>query len=64
MITDYKCLTCGIEFEFLKVRSDEVVECPKCEEKRPEKLIRATVHKGGSFALKGRGWYKDGYKKS
>lgn len=61
MINDYKCLTCDIEFEFFRVRAEEKVECPKCLENRPEKLIRSTVHRGGSFQLKGSGWARDRY---
>lgn len=60
-ISDYHCETCGISFEFIKIRSNDTVQCPKCEESRPDKLIRSEIHTGGSFALKGSGWARDRY---
>jgi putative FmdB family regulatory protein len=29
----YTCNDCGERFEFLKIRSDEIPECPKCKSK-------------------------------
>ena len=59
---DFKCTTCGSEFEFFKLRSEDKVKCPnkECKERRPEKLEKL-VSTGTSFQLKGKGWYKDGY---
>lgn len=59
-IHDFKCLTCGTEFEFMKIRSDERVECPKCEEKEESKLEQL-ISKDTSFILKGGGWFGDNY---
>lgn len=61
-IYQYHCETCGIEFEFMKIRSNDIVECPKCEEKNEKKLKRFEVNKS-NFVLKGRGWAKDRYGK-
>lgn len=47
------CDSCGHETE-ARV-GDEVVKCP-CGE--PMRIVPA----GGSFALNGSGWYRDGYK--
>lgn len=58
-IHQYKCKTCEIEFEFMKIRSDEVVECPKCGETE-EKQLEQQISRGTSFSLKGK-WYKEGY---
>ena len=60
-INDYKCETCGIVFEFSKIRSDEVVECPKCQERDGRKLIKQ-LPTGTSFSLQGTGWYRDSYR--
>ena len=57
---DYRCLSCGYEFEFFKVRSDERVECPNCKE-RDEKKLERKVSTATGFALKGKGWFRDGY---
>ena len=57
---DFECKSCGCEFEFFKIRSDETVKCPACDEERPENLEQKVAKETG-FALKGKGWYKDGY---
>lgn len=59
-IHEYKCTTCDTQFEFMKIRSEETVECPKCEEKDPKKLEQQVSTNTG-FRLKGRGWYNDSY---
>jgi len=59
MINDYKCKQCGIEFEYLSVRSDDKPECPKCEAK--EDQLEVKIPTKTSFILKGKGWEKDGY---
>lgn len=59
---DFKCRQCGTEFEFLKLHSEEVVECPECKAQGPKNLEKQ-VSKGTSFSLKGGGWYRDGYGK-
>jgi putative FmdB family regulatory protein len=56
----YLCRICNIEFEFMKIRSDEVAECPKCETKGEENLERQ-IPQGTSHILKGSGWARDNY---
>ncbi|MBI4126349.1 MAG: zinc ribbon domain-containing protein [Deltaproteobacteria bacterium] len=56
---EYECQKCHQSFEVLQKMSDEPkAPCPACggEGKR---LVSQT-----SFALKGSGWYKDGYASS
>jgi len=55
----YECDNCKIEFDYFIVKSDDKPECPKCEEK--EKIKRLFSSRG-DFVLKGRGWFKGGYK--
>lgn len=65
-IHKYECKNpeCKMEFEVFytsipKVELEEPEEqCPKCGSKDKEKL----PPKGASFQLKGKGWYKDGYR--
>lgn len=55
-IYEYRCQKCLHEFERLQKMSDEPVqECPECGNP-VDRLVSNT-----SFALKGGGWYKDGY---
>ncbi len=56
----YNCRRCEIEFEFMKIRSDEVVECPKCASRGDEHLEKLISNKV-SHVLKGNGWARDGY---
>ena len=51
-----------MEFEFIKIKSSDKVECPKCEEKDEKCLKRSEVNKS-NFILKGGGWAKDRYGK-
>lgn len=61
-IYDFKCESCGTEFEFFKLRADEVVECPneKCKEK-DEKKLKQQVSKNTGFVFKSGKWFKQGY---
>ena len=53
---DYKCNSCGHEFEAKQRITDKPLRvCPKCNGS-VKRLLSATA-----FALKGGGWYKDGY---
>ena len=55
-VYEYACLKCGKHFEELQKVSDKPLKkCKICGGKL-ERLISQT-----SFALKGGGWYKDGY---
>ena len=52
----YKCTVCGHEFEEIQKFSDPLIEdCPQCGGKVKKQMAL------GSFALKGGGWYNDGY---
>lgn len=56
---EYQCSSCGNRFELRQKFSDEPAkECPKCGGE-VQKLISQ-----GSFALKGSGWYAEGYSKT
>lgn len=58
---DYKCIKCEQDFEYFHATSDDKVpECPHCETKTLEH--EKQISKATSHILKGRGWYKDGYK--
>lgn len=55
-IYEYQCQKCQHKFEEIqKVSDPHVATCPQCGG-TVERLISQT-----SFALKGGGWYKDGY---
>ena len=54
---EYACQGCHDEMEIeQRMADDALVTCPSCGEDKLERLISAT-----SFALKGGGWYADGY---
>lgn len=56
-IYEYKCSACEEEQEFnQKISDPALVTCPKCGKDALERLVSAS-----SFALKGSGWYADGY---
>ncbi|MDD2320534.1 MAG: zinc ribbon domain-containing protein [Geobacteraceae bacterium] len=58
-IYEYQCSDCGNQFELRQKFSDEpATECPKCGGPI-QKLISQS-----SFALKGSGWYTEGYAKN
>tara|TARA_B100000768_G_C11037162_1_gene272627 strand:+ start:213 stop:455 length:243 start_codon:yes stop_codon:yes gene_type:complete len=55
---EYRCDTCGHEFEALQKMSDEaLVHCPACDEAALRKLVSAA-----GFRLKGDGWYETDFK--
>lgn len=55
---EYRCGTCGHEFETLQKMSDEpLVHCPACNEPSLRKLVSAA-----GFRLKGGGWYETDFK--
>lgn len=57
---EYICNACKHEFEEVQKFSDKPIEvCPECKKRKVEKKISLS-----GFALKGEGWYKDGYAKS
>jgi putative FmdB family regulatory protein len=54
---EYACEKCESEFEIeQRITEDPLKSCPKCRSRRIKRLISRT-----SFALKGGGWYADGY---
>jgi putative FmdB family regulatory protein len=54
---EYECKTCKTYVEKLQGFNAKAPNCEKCEEKMRRKISQS------SFALKGGGWYKDGYTK-
>jgi putative FmdB family regulatory protein len=57
---EYQCQACSHEMEaFQSIKDAPLKECPKCHELKLERLIS-----GGTFHLKGGGWYKDLYSSS
>jgi putative FmdB family regulatory protein len=57
---EYACASCEHRWEALqKISEDPLDSCPKCEAKTAKRLIS-----GGSFILKGGGWYADAYSSS
>ena len=56
-IYEYRCESCGCEFELIqKISDDPAAACRDCGEGPVNKLISQTA-----FQLKGGGWYTDGY---
>ncbi len=56
-IYEYRCADCGADHEITqRMAADPLTLCPTCGEERLERLVSAS-----SFALKGGGWYADGY---
>ncbi len=56
-VYEYACQQCGHQLEAnQRMSEDPLTKCPKCEENALERLVSQS-----SFALKGSGWYADGY---
>ena len=59
-IYEYRCDSCGHEFETIQKISDDPLErCPACAEDALRKKVSAA-----GFRLKGGGWYETDFKKS
>lgn len=57
---EYRCASCGHEFErFQKISDEPVRECPACGEAAAERRISA----GGGVVFKGSGFYATDYRK-
>ena len=57
-IYEYRCDSCGHEFDVLQKLSDErLKDCPACEAAALRRLVSAP-----SFRLKGAGWYETDFK--
>lgn len=56
-IYEYRCASCEHDLEAVQKFSDPpLTDCPSCGAPRLERLLSQS-----SFALKGGGWYADGY---
>lgn len=55
-IYEYRCESCGHQFEKMVKMGAQAPACPECAAADVRKLISAS-----SFHLKGSGWYKDHY---
>lgn len=54
---EYACGECGTHLEVRqRISEDPLTTCPRCETDTLERLVSMS-----SFALKGGGWYADGY---
>lgn len=54
---DYACDACGKSFEIeQRITEAPIKKCPKCGKLKARRMIS-----GGTFMLKGGGWYSDGY---
>ena len=57
---DYKCQSCGYEFEeFQSIASEPLTVCPKCNEE-----VRRKISGGTGLIFKGSGFYITDYKNS
>lgn len=53
---EYQCESCGLQFEVRQKFSDEPIsDCRECGG-----AVKKLISQGG-FALKGNGWYQQGY---
>jgi putative FmdB family regulatory protein len=55
-IYEYRCPSCGADFEKMQKISDGAPPCPACGHADVVKKVSASA-----FVLKGGGWYKDHY---
>ena len=59
-IYEYRCVDCGHEFETIQQFSDpDPDRCPDCGRAEVRRLVSRS-----NFALKGGGWFDDGYGES
>jgi putative FmdB family regulatory protein len=57
---EYACKSCGNAWEAVqRITENPLDTCPKCNEKTAQRQLS-----GGSFILKGGGWYSDLYSSS
>ncbi len=58
MTYEYACSNCGHQWEAKQsIKDDPLTECPSCH----EQTAKRQISRGGSFILKGGGWYADLY---
>lgn len=61
---NYQCKKCKEKYEVFYTsigavdREEPVEKCPSCKSKQKKRLFSPCT----SFVLKGKGWYRDGYK--
>lgn len=55
-IYEFRCPSCGHEFERMQRMNDPMPVCPSCAAEEVRKKVSVT-----SFVLKGGGWYSDHY---
>ncbi len=63
-IFKYRCNDCGEEFEFFELSKDDVCDCHDPEDGGCGSTNIEKVLTTAAFALKGGGWFKDGYSKA
>ena len=57
---DYRCLTCGHEYElFQSISEKPATRCPKCGKK-----VQRLIGGGSGVSFKGTGFYETDYKKT
>jgi putative FmdB family regulatory protein len=57
---EYACKSCGNAWEAVqRITEDALDTCPKCNQKTAQRQLS-----GGTFILKGGGWYADLYSSS
>ncbi len=54
---EYKCKSCGHEFEAIqRITAPPLLTCPKCKDGRVQRMVYPSA-----FILKGKGWYVTDY---
>jgi putative FmdB family regulatory protein len=62
-IYEYQCPSCSRVSEFFMKVDDPDPICGDCEVRNMPCKMQKMLSKGGTFILKGGGWYRDGYSK-
>lgn len=56
---EYDCIACAHAWELEQsIKAEPEKSCPACNQETARRLVS-----GGTFVLKGDGWFKDGYTK-
>lgn len=66
MTYDYECLKCLHTFQAeQKITDAPLAKCPRRDERRRsgccDGTLKRLISSSTTFALKGKGWFKDGY---
>ena len=59
-IFEYECKKCNEKFEFLMLKKDECVECPKCSSNDVQKVFSVFGFTGGDYTCASSGSSKCG----